>query len=119
MLTGYGRRPLHLIGSAGLACFAIGSLGMFYLSSIKVIARVSGGETVHLHSTAVFYYCILAVLLGAQCVLAGLIAELIVSVSAARDRSMTRIQMGAGDTGHSKVTMQHSGYSVSQTVGLG
>jgi dolichol-phosphate mannosyltransferase len=79
---------------------------------------------------------------GAQCVLAGLIAELIVSVSAARDRSMTRMQMGAsggpGSTGapastgnpgvssnpdatgvaHTGLPMQNAGYSVSETVGL-
>lgn len=119
LLTGYGRRPLHLIGSAGLACFAIGSLGMVYLSAMWVISRIGSSEPVHLHSTAIFYYCILAVLLGAQCVLAGLIAELIVSVSAARDRSLTRMQMGTADMNQSPMPMQNSGYSVSETVGLG
>jgi len=119
LLTGYGRRPLHLIGSAGLVCFAAGSLGMLYLSAMWVITRISGGEPLHLHATAIFYYCILAVLLGAQCVLAGLIAELIVSVSAARDRSLRQIQMqsnvdGLGGT----LPMQHATYSVSQVVGF-
>lgn len=119
LLTGYGRRPLHLIGTAGLACFAAGSIGMIYLSAMWVISRIGEGEPLHLHATAVFYYCILAVLLGAQCVLAGLIAELIVSVSAARDRSLRLMQPPCPSGGgllSSRVYYVH--YSVSQFVGL-
>ncbi|MEM6363363.1 MAG: glycosyltransferase family 2 protein [Planctomycetota bacterium] len=87
LITGYGRRPFHLIGTAGLACFAAGSVGMAYLSMMWVWTRMGSGEALHLHATAIFYYCILAVLLGAQCLLAGLLAELIVSqVASARDR---------------------------------
>jgi dolichol-phosphate mannosyltransferase len=33
-------------------------------------------EVVHLHETAVFYYVILAVVLGSQLLIAGLLAEL-------------------------------------------
>ena len=38
-------------------------------------------QDLHLHTSALFYYCITAVLLGAQMFLAGLIAELMVSLS--------------------------------------
>lgn len=119
LLTGYGRRPLHLIGSTGLVCFAAGSLGMFYLSAMWVITRIGSGEPLHLHATAIFYYCILAVLLGAQCVLAGLIAELIVSVSAARDRSLRQIQIQSHvGSSEARLPMQHVSYSVSQVAGF-
>ena len=85
-LTGYGRRPLHFVGTIGLICFALGGLGMFYLSVMWVLSRlIDSLKVVHLHEKAIFYYCILAVLLGAQFLLAGLLAELIVSVS--RDSS--------------------------------
>ena len=81
-LTGFGRRPLHLIGSLGLICFAFGGLGMLYLTVMRILTWVvEGMEPLHLHETAVFYYCILAVLLGAQMLLAGLLAELIVSLT--------------------------------------
>ena len=81
-LTGFGRRPLHLIGSLGLICFAAGGLGIIYLSFMRVLTwTVEGMEPLHLHKSAVFYYCILAILLGAQMLLAGLLAELIVSLS--------------------------------------
>lgn len=79
-LTGFGKRPLHLVGAAGLVCFALGGIGMLYLSAAWVITRLTDGlDDLHLHSTAIFFYCILAVLLGSQFLLTGLIAELIVS----------------------------------------
>ncbi|MEM9366546.1 MAG: glycosyltransferase family 2 protein [Planctomycetota bacterium] len=80
LVTGYGRRPLHLIGAAGLICFATGAAGMLYLTAAKVVAILTAADPIHLHKTAVFYYCITAILLGAQCFLAGLLAELIVSL---------------------------------------
>ena len=80
LITGYGGRPLHLIGTAGLLCFGFGAIGIAYLSAMWVLSRLTDAiEVVHLHQTAIFYYCILAVLLGSQCLLAGLLAELFVS----------------------------------------
>ncbi len=81
-LTGYSRRPLHLIGTAGMLFFTFGGLGIVGLSAWWVISRASASiRDIHLHETAIFYYCIVAVLLGAQFLLAGLLAELIVSLS--------------------------------------
>jgi dolichol-phosphate mannosyltransferase len=80
-LTSFGRRPLHLVGSMGLLCFAIGGVGMTYLSVMWVLTRVTEMDDMILHERAIFYYCILAVLLGAQLLLSGLLAELIVSLS--------------------------------------
>jgi dolichol-phosphate mannosyltransferase len=80
LLTGFSGRPLHLIGAAGMLCFSAGGIGITYLSSMWVITRASTGlDDLELHKTAIFYYCILALLLGAQFLLAGLLAELIVS----------------------------------------
>jgi dolichol-phosphate mannosyltransferase len=80
LLTGYSSRPFHLIGSIGLFCFAAGGLGILYLSSVRLLSHWLDSMTdVHLHQTAVFYYCILAILLGAQFLTTGLLAELIVS----------------------------------------
>lgn len=122
LLTGYARRPLHLIGSAGLMCFAAGSFGMAYLSVMWVLTRVGEREPVHLHEKAVFYYCILAMLLGAQCVLAGLISELIVSVSAARDRLLQPLAVNqpSVDTDASMNSLARPSvlYSISETAGI-
>jgi dolichol-phosphate mannosyltransferase len=83
LLTTFSGRPLHLIGAVGMLFFAIGAIGITYLSSMWVISRLSERfEVLHLHDTAIFYYCILALLLGSQFLLAGLLAELIVSRTA-------------------------------------
>lgn len=80
LLTGYSSRPLHLIGAGGMLFFAIGAIGMVYLTGVWIVSRlVESIEVVHLHEKAIFYYCILSVLLGAQFLLAGLLAELVVS----------------------------------------
>lgn len=80
LLTGYSGRPLHLIGTVGMVCFAAGGAGITYLTAVWCISRLSESMVdVNLHERALFYYCILATLLGAQCLLAGLLAELIVS----------------------------------------
>ena len=83
LLTSYSSRPLHLIGAGGFFCFAFGGLGTLYLTVMWVVSRlVEGMEPLELHKRAIFYYCIVALLLGAQALLAGLLAELIVSRTA-------------------------------------
>ncbi|WP_164103762.1 glycosyltransferase family 2 protein [Candidatus Laterigemmans baculatus] len=80
-LTGYAQRPLHLMGSVGLISFLAGGLGLVYLTIRWCLSRiVEGWEVVHLHETAIFYYCILALLFGAQLVVAGLLAEMLAAV---------------------------------------
>lgn len=80
-LTGYAQRPLHLMGSVGLISFLAGLLGLAYLTIRWVVSRmVAGFEVLHLHETAIFFYCILALLFGAQLVVAGLLAEMLAAV---------------------------------------
>lgn len=76
-LTGYSNRPQHLLGSVGLLSFTVGFIGLLLLSAYWVISRVTELEPIHLHSKAVFYYCIVALLLGVQLVTIGFLAELI------------------------------------------
>jgi dolichol-phosphate mannosyltransferase len=77
-LTDYGQRPQHLLGSLGLLCFTVGALGITYLSGSWIVSRlVESMEIVHLHKRALFYYSIGAVLLGAQFITIGFLAELI------------------------------------------
>ncbi|MDA8744018.1 glycosyltransferase family 2 protein [Rubripirellula amarantea] len=80
LITGYSGRPFHLIGTGGMVCFGLGGLGIVYLSTMWCLTRlIDSMPILHLHETAIFYYCILAMLLGSQFLLAGLLAELLVS----------------------------------------
>ncbi|MCP4943084.1 MAG: glycosyltransferase family 2 protein [Planctomycetaceae bacterium] len=80
LLTGFSSRPLHLIGVGGMVFFSVGGVGILSLSTWWVLSRlIESVDPVHLHEKALFYYCILALLLGAQFLLAGLLAELVVA----------------------------------------
>jgi glycosyltransferase involved in cell wall biosynthesis len=80
LLTTFSSRPLHLIGGFGMLFFGLGGIGITYLSSMWCITRLADNlEPLHLHETAIFFYCILSLLLGSQFLLAGLLAELFVS----------------------------------------
>jgi len=118
LLTGYGRRPLHLIGSVGFGCFGLGVLGMLYLSFMWVWTRLGDGVPLHLHATAIFYYCILATLLGAQFLLAGLLAELVVSQAAARHRDQRDLvdRLLASDPDHGLLRFDTNDYSVADVA---
>ena len=86
-LTGFRNRPQHLLGSLGLAALAFGAIGLMALTLLWALSRLSDSwPDVHLHERAIFYYCIVALLLGAQLLSAGFIAEMIT----AQNRPHTR-----------------------------
>jgi dolichol-phosphate mannosyltransferase len=102
LLTGFSSRPLHLIGAAGMLFFAIGGIGITYLTAMRVITHMTAMDDLHLHETAIFYYCILSVLLGSQFLLAGLLAELVVSRTHQASDSYSIAQRLVGDSSHAK-----------------
>ena len=76
---------------------AAGGLGLCVLTGCWVFTRsVAGWEPLHLHERAVFYFSIVSLLLGAQVMSAGVLAEMI---TAQRNRD-------------------EAFYSISQTTGL-
>jgi dolichol-phosphate mannosyltransferase len=91
-LTGYSQRPQHLLGTAGLIAFLAGAVGMAVLTVWWVVSRAVGVlDPIHLHERAIFYYSMGAVLLGAQFVTAGFLAEMI-TASHMRETSTFSIQ---------------------------
>jgi glycosyltransferase involved in cell wall biosynthesis len=77
-LTGFGQRPQHMLGSIGLVSFLLGALGMAYLA-VTWLVRL-WDETVFplpLHDRPLLLYSVAFLLLGAQMMSIGLIAELI------------------------------------------
>ncbi len=81
-LTGYGQRPQHLLGSGGLVCFLFGSVGLTILTIWWVVSRLlPSWHYLHLHERAIFFYSLIALLLGAQFMLSGFLAELITAMN--------------------------------------
>jgi dolichol-phosphate mannosyltransferase len=79
-LTGFGQRPQHILGSIGLVSFLLGALLMAYLA-VTWVVRMVWDETLFppLHERPLLIYSVAALLLGAQMMSIGLIAELITS----------------------------------------
>lgn len=77
-ITGFGYRPLHLMGSIGLGAFLLGVFGMTYLAAYWVVSRMDWGiDPIHLHETAALFYSLGLMLLGGQFMSAGFLGELI------------------------------------------
>jgi dolichol-phosphate mannosyltransferase len=104
-LTGYGSRPQHLLGTVGLSSFLVSLVGLLTLSVMWVVSRLSDMPDVHLHEKAIFYFCILGLLFGAQLVSIGFIAELIT----ARDRQTEKAYSIAADTRPTKTLEASAG----------
>jgi dolichol-phosphate mannosyltransferase len=83
-LIGYGQRPQHMLGMAGLFAFLLGGVGMIYLAVVWVLSRRPGHVPVHLHETAALYYCLGLFIIGAQFLSVGLLGEMI-AANRARD----------------------------------
>jgi dolichol-phosphate mannosyltransferase len=77
-LTGFGQRPQHLLGGLGLVSFLLGGLGLLYLAVTWVI-RWWYPESKYepLHQRALLFYALGALLLGAQMMSIGFLAELV------------------------------------------
>jgi glycosyltransferase involved in cell wall biosynthesis len=76
-LTGFGQRPQHLLGSLGLVSFLLGSLGLVYLGISWIIRLWYPEWSDPLHQRPLLIYCVAALLLGAQMMSIGFLAELI------------------------------------------
>jgi dolichol-phosphate mannosyltransferase len=77
-LTGFGQRPQHLLGTLGLFLFLAGGLGLLVLTIWWIVSRLDASMTkLHLHERAAFFYSLGGLLLGAQLMSIGFLAELI------------------------------------------
>jgi dolichol-phosphate mannosyltransferase len=76
LLTGFGRRPQHLLGAWGLGFLAAAMLG-FFLLVVNLLVRqfdATAGAGAGAQLVALIL-CVGLALLGSQCILAGLVAE--------------------------------------------
>ncbi|MDA0834695.1 MAG: glycosyltransferase family 2 protein [Planctomycetota bacterium] len=79
-LTGFGQRPQHILGAFGLGFFLLGLCGVSYLGLLWLMMNVCGCiEKAPIGSRPLLAYSIASMLLGAQGITFGLMAELIVA----------------------------------------
>jgi hypothetical protein len=77
-LTGFGQRPQHLLGSIGLVSFLAGSGALVYLTITWLITQFWDPTLfLPLHQRPLLIYALGALLLGAQMMSMGFLAELI------------------------------------------
>jgi len=76
-LTGFGQRPQHLLGGVGLVSFLLGSVALLYLAVTWTVNLFAPGAFPPIHERALPVFALAALLLGAQMMSIGLIAEMI------------------------------------------
>ncbi len=86
-LTGFSQRPQHLLGTIGLASFALGVLGMGYLAATWVLGNLRLIDYTPLHQRPLLIYSVAALLLGAQMMSIGFLAELMTSYQGGDEHS--------------------------------
>lgn len=85
-LTGFEQRPQHLLGTLGIASFFLGFAWLVYLAGywvVKEVAKARGlaWEMEELHNRPIVIYAVGSLLLGAQLITMGFLAELITANS--------------------------------------
>ena len=80
-ITGYGRRPQHLLGTIGLLAFMIGAFILTWLAGCWCVSRLDWFEMepYHLSGRPAVIYSAALMLLGGQFLSTGIIAELFLS----------------------------------------
>lgn len=78
-LTGFNQRPQHLLGTLGIVSFTLGFFGLACLGVYWFIDNLIMDLGTDLHNRPVLMYALAALLLGAQFISMGFLAELLTS----------------------------------------
>ena len=79
-LTGFNQRPQHLLGTLGIVSFTLGLIGLIYLAGYWVVDKaMPDWKLEDLHNRPAMLYSMGALLLGAQFISMGFLAELLTS----------------------------------------
>jgi glycosyltransferase involved in cell wall biosynthesis len=79
-LTGFGQRPLHLLGGIGLVAFFLGGLGLSYLAFCWFLARLHVEGFGPIGHRPLLTYSLAGVVLGFQMLAIGFLAELMIAL---------------------------------------
>lgn len=73
----FGKKPMHFFGTLGTLFFLIGSAVAVYLSGMKLYHGLSNIKMRQVTEMPLFYFALVAVILGMQLFLAGFLGELV------------------------------------------
>lgn len=88
-ISKFGKRPMHLFGPLGVMFFLIGLAILAYLSYQKLVINEYG-----IADRPIFYFGILALIIGTQLFMTGFLAELISRNSSQRNDYLVRDRIG-------------------------
>ncbi len=100
-LTGFGTRPQHFLGSIGLVAFLVSAVILTFLALEWTISRVIPGmEVVYLRDRPLVIYSVGLLLLGAQLMSVGFLAELMTAYHIQHERTYSLAEEigGRGDS---------------------
>ena len=94
MLVGkFGKRPMHFFGMMGTLVFVIGFLILGYLTVAKIWFQQG-----RMNERPLFYFGILALIIGSQLFLSGFLAELVVRTSVQRNSYQIAKMVGLNES---------------------
>jgi glycosyltransferase involved in cell wall biosynthesis len=96
-LTGFNQRPQHLLGTLGIVSFTLGFFGLACLGVYWFIDNLIMDLGTDLHNRPVLMYALAALLLGAQFISMGFLAELLTSYLG-RDVKTYSVKSRVGET---------------------
>jgi len=110
-LTGFEQRPQHLLGTLGILSFLAGLFGIVYLATTWVINQVYQLDWLPLHERPALNFAIAAMLVGANFMSMGFLAELMTAYYGRESKTYSiRDQIG-GDPTASKLQASPKGPS--------
>ncbi|WP_347245441.1 glycosyltransferase family 2 protein [Thermogutta sp.] len=99
-LTGFGLRPQHFLGTFGLISGALGGFILVILAAEWFFSRViPGAEVVNLRDRPLVIYSVALLLLGAQLISVGFLAELLTAYHVKQERTYSLAEEIGGTTG--------------------
>jgi dolichol-phosphate mannosyltransferase len=102
LLTGYGQRPQHVLGTLGLISFALGAAGLLYLTVTWFIRLWRPDWFEPLHERPLLVYAVAALLMGTQMTSLGFLAELITAYQGREEDGYSIAEQVPGLNGEKK-----------------
>jgi len=90
----FGKKPMHFFGVGGTLVFIIGGIIAMWLVAAKLTAQASGAVFRQVTDQPLFYFALLAIIIGVLLFLTGFLAELVARSGGDRNRYLIEEKVG-------------------------